>query len=872
MRRITWLFFLLPFSLVAQEVLLEIPGIQYLDHNPTSEKKIFTSFITQQVIGTESQEDGKRAGNQFEIRWLKDNNKVRYAHQFEKLELGLKFRIAQYVMPINAYLSGKQNQTTINPYDRGDLNIQVDFYHLTDSMKKWEGPWHKEAFYFQDFERKLTEDIKSSGWVEKMTSHPFRVRFTPREQGQWMAIYKVDVQGKNIGQAFFPFIVLPSQDSTAQDFVFKNESNNYFSSRDAHNKKESYVGLGQNLPTPTCVDCDIPCAGIEAYCAEFKDKPILPQVYIRFLEEVEDIANNGATIFRTLMAPYNWEIEFEKLNNYTNRLNCAWEMDQLLETARENDIRIHMNLQVHYPFEMPNVYGQTLWDWPNRNDKIGCYDPNDEGNCYRDELNLDESIYFLTDERAKYHYKNRLRYIISRYGYSPNIALFEMFSEVNGFGGKPKMKLELKNGSYGCYAQGGNWGDDYYRRDSVPGIVQSWHEEMIGYIKNELGHHNHLFSVSYAGDPHLDPRFDYVSGCDVAGGDSSYFSPLVDIFSFNSYSNNVIKVANPVAWNKRYQYFFDKPFIISETGPSDEFMYCDSLLSYKDEIIFSPFTGLSNMTLNWSHAHNKFGQWKYFQFMKDFLSPLDFENENFISNVKYNDNETAIMVYLDGEGKKAEKAGAIANLTVNYFTKSTGSPCSDSAMLYPNKEIYKSMQSLEMDREFQFDKMGVWHSYEITYYYPLTGDTIKVDEQRSNLFGKLKLNIPELGTNIDKSRIVFHVKSIKDYNFDFEEEPIDYKVNSISNPEQIEWTSLQEGRSLPRSMYTLNPVLEIPDYEKLDDLEVLIMDRKGNVLRKPGEIIEKIVEVAKFDGDILYFLCTDDKGKNTYYKMRVNKI
>ena len=37
---------------------------------------------------------------------------------------------------------------------------------------------------------------------------------------------------------------------------------------------------------------------------------------------------------------------------------------------------------------------------------------------------------FFTDERAKADYKNRLRYLVARYGYSTSVFAWEFFNEV----------------------------------------------------------------------------------------------------------------------------------------------------------------------------------------------------------------------------------------------------------------------------------------------------------------------------------------------------------------------------------------------------------------------------------------------------------
>lgn len=832
--------------IIAQNQLQQIPGIRYLDHTGLSIRNIYEAV-------NDGKEPGKEKSTQIEIRWLEDDNKVLFAHQFEKLELGVSFTIPHYTVPIQAFLEGRSGNQTINPYDREDLNIQADFYRIQPMSKAWEGPLHKEAFYFQDFERYIDEDnYQNSKWIKKTTDNPFRIRFTPREQGQWVCVFTIEVQGKEKAKAFFKFWVLPTEDSKSKDFLFVDSNKNYFATYNHKGIKEGFFGVGQNIPDVSCYDCqNLPCAGLEMYCGENTDMPLYPEVYRRYLQELDEASANGVNYFRTLIAPYNFEIEFEEINDYTGRLNCAWELDQVIQKLKENEMRVHLNLQVHYVLDMPNLFSIQSWDWTGYNDQRGCSIPGDRGYCYHTDLGLKESLLFFTNERAKYHYKNRLRYLISRYGYSSNIGLLELFSEINGFGAKPVMKVENRNGNRGCYYQGYDWGDKYYKRDSVPNILETWQKEMFHYIKNELGHTDHMTTVSYTGYPYTDTATPYYGGCDVVGGDSIYFSDLVDLWTFNFYSNDVLKNKHAEGFANQFGEALDKPLMYSEIGHSDDFMHCDSLLSYKDVVIMSPFSGLASTGLNWSYFHNTEDQWRHFRFMSQFMNQLDFPGQQYQPRNQLNEEESILMIYLDATGKKSEKAGVIANLTVNYITKATDYPCADTTKLYPDKPVYRKLQQLQSKNEFVFENMGAWHPYMIEYYYPLTGATIKKVKDRSNLFGKLKLDVPMLDTNIDRSRILFRVTSLKSESH---EDSTQHYENIYAS--QNFKATLHERYEQITDRYA-REVISVEDFLKRKDQYFYFLIGNDNKIKGAAKVKEDLKDIKTFN----HILEIDQEGR-----------
>jgi len=93
-------------------------------------------------------------------------------------------------------------------------------------------------------------------------------------------------------------------------------------------------------------------------------------------------------------------------------------IDGVLESARENGIYIILTMDSYSSLmEEKGNWGEESW-------AKSVYNRNNGGPCER-------PWDFFTDSRAKHLYKKRLRYIISRWGYSPNILAFEFWNELD---------------------------------------------------------------------------------------------------------------------------------------------------------------------------------------------------------------------------------------------------------------------------------------------------------------------------------------------------------------------------------------------------------------------------------------------------------
>ena len=128
----------------------------------------------------------------------------------------------------------------------------------------------------------------------------------------------------------------------------------------------------------------------------------------------------------------------------------AWRLDRMLESAETNGIYVAWCLQHHGQFST-----RSNPDWPTNpyNRASGGF--------------LDRPEDFFTDARARELFRRRARYLVARYGYSPNLFAWELWNEV-----------DLTDGY------------------SEP-VVTAWHDEMARYLK-QIDPTGRMVTTSYA--------------------------------------------------------------------------------------------------------------------------------------------------------------------------------------------------------------------------------------------------------------------------------------------------------------------------------------------------------------------------------------
>jgi len=407
----------------------------------------------------------------------------------------------------------------INPYMAWDLRVYVEY-----SKVNFTGTIEVDGFYTQNFDAWMVHPIPDTngmtanhinaddlynslgGYNPVQTDYPFLVRFSPPIVGDWTAKVKIVAPGMYYESEKFKFTVVESDNP---GYVTKDASNrffklgaNYFRPLGAnilwpmsHNDVSNNPGLNTKKVT------DILSHGFDLVLSEdFRQVNPIPIIFDNYRNHIRNIADGGGNFVRLLMHGFSQDIEWEKLGDYTNRLYIAQEMDKTLEYCESRGIYIDWNFQYQGVF---NPAYKASW----KNEYLGntyCYKTLIK-NKFPAQANdpdfVNNTTVFFTDPDIKRYYKQRLRYLVSRYGYSTNIAIFELFSEVN------------KNSFFNA-----NEAPNTPEQDL---ILTLWHSEMAAFIKSMHNGITHMVQTSNIGP--------------VSHNDLSFRNPSIDNVATNIY-------------------------------------------------------------------------------------------------------------------------------------------------------------------------------------------------------------------------------------------------------------------------------------------------------------------------------------------------
>ncbi|MES2798580.1 MAG: hypothetical protein V4638_01070 [Bacteroidota bacterium] len=654
----------------------------------------------------------------------------------EKVEIGLSLpaevnqKIENFVLGINS------PQEQLNPYLEWDVRVFAEF-----TLDGSSDVITVDGFYFKDFDAWSAKELptkssyiytsadikKLGGYKEKNTEQPFRVRFSPPSKGIWTAKVHLVIDGEPLLE--YEAITFSVKKEATTEFISITENKRFFAQGN-----EVFYPSGMNLSWPETDNGIDPefnkgMCGYSEYdkkimCGNegYMDTYVAPRTYQKYRELMVNLAKEGANFMRTIMYPTGTEIEWEQLGNYSKRMHMALEMDSILETAEKSNIYLLWDMQTHYSFQLSERAYHRNWSWDK---KMNGYDF-----CYKKLVKNNDPVDFFTNAEAKRYYQQRIRYIIARWGYSPNILGFELFCEITNVG-SPKAD-----------------NNDFYRTGENYKIYRDWQVEMGAYVKSFYYGKRHLLTASYGGEKHEDddtfhhPVFDFMSSniYDFEHPDfANYYIKSVaggcldetkgDKANWHSYSLNR-------NYSGKEDYQIRKPMIYSEADAIGA--TCDStVVELRRAIWQATFSGLAG-SFSWDFRFRK----KYYSIygqIEKCINEIDLlkygwhpgATENVEGNWEYNEafakSMNPKMKYRKVKGKNEgpadvsflrseDKNFAMGVITNKTFNSKTADSCNHQ--VWPNEyNVLNVARSIELANEGPSIPGMSKGKYEIEYFY-----------------------------------------------------------------------------------------------------------------------------------------------------------
>ncbi len=451
--------------------------------------------------------------------------------------------VIQSVSPNNTTISkGDKLELTINltaaylnAYDYDDIAVTCTITKPGGSQEVLDG------FFMENF------TLGSNGFVSPTGTSSFKVRYSPVVPGN----YSYVVSCTNLlGSTQFAAQNFQCVGSPSSGFVRKNTTN-YLSFDDG----SQYIPIGENMGWQNT------------------------SVVSNYTTWLNKLASNGGNFIRVWMSSWAFALEwkngtngFEGLKKY--KQSNAWYLDWLLDYCKQKNVYMMLALNNHGQVST-NVnpeWSNNPYNAANGGPAVNTWD-------------------FFTNTTARNLHKNRLRYIVARYGYSQHIQSWELFNELH-------------------------WTNQF---ETHKDELTAWDSEMATYIKSK-DVNNHLVTTSYGG---------------TEVSTSTWALPSIDFTQTHFYVNSPNIESVLAAANQAFFSQYNKPTLNGEfgLGPAGSTLSADDPngVHVHNAMWGSMLSGAlgTGMTWWWDDYIEPRNLYYHFKGLKEVISLIDLKNDNY---------------------------------------------------------------------------------------------------------------------------------------------------------------------------------------------------------------------------------------------------
>lgn len=417
--------------------------------------------------------------------------------RLQKLELGLALDPAQLR----------------NPYDPADIRVAAEFIS-PDGQGYW-----VQGFWYQDFRRcttcgpprRLAQDScyycndcpEDPRYLTPVaTPLPWRLRFAPPTAGRWR--YRVVVQRADttISTELAAVTVAAAPNP---GYVGRHRNGRNYAFQDGG----VFFPIGMNVTN------------------YWNHGPYNRLPFLDAQVGITRTAEQGGNFARVLLIPTQLGIEGPDgpAGRYDARQNRAYDLDEVVELAARR-----------------RVYLQTTLITPDE-----LFDSDQSGHPWRRHPYYQllppgsRNTLFFTDSLCRQLLRQRLRYIMARWGYSPALFGVELIGEVDAYGASTD--------------------EQFWDRDN-PRHVRRWADEMLAYARSQAPQHLYSANVGYAFSANY-PLQDTTAAL--------YYSPQIDFVQDHYYSSDQnVEYQRAFMARRAAGLFPGKPYQLGEFGHAQE--------------------------------------------------------------------------------------------------------------------------------------------------------------------------------------------------------------------------------------------------------------------------------------------------------------
>lgn len=306
----------------------------------------------------------------------------------------------------------------MNPFDPEEIDITGVF--ISPSGKEFRVP----AFFYQEYSRRL---VNGEEHLLPVGKGRWLVRFAPEETGKYKYCLRIKDRKNSIKTKNWEFSAIPSSNpgylriSRADRRYFEFESGAFF------------YPVGLNIISPW----DTP------YQQRYVDTLPVGLGTYAYDDYLNRMYSNRMNFFRMWMAHWwlalEWNPEkgpFKGIGRYN--LGNAWRLDHIVQQAEKYQIYILLTINNHTQL----TGHEKGWETNPYNKINGGF--------------LGHPGEFFTDPEARKFFKQKLRYIMARWGYSTSIFAWDLWSEVDLTGGFNSNNVRDWHNEMGAYIKKNN--------------------------------------------------------------------------------------------------------------------------------------------------------------------------------------------------------------------------------------------------------------------------------------------------------------------------------------------------------------------------------------------------------------------------------